>query len=108
MPHRHLTPFLIHVFPSGEPLSYFFDKLPDRKQYPDYYKIIKDPISLNTLKKRILAKKYTTWAAFEEDVTLIHTNAATYNEAGSAIIKDALKLKVTNLFIILQICPSDT
>ena len=38
---------------SGLEISPIFNVLPPKKDYPDYYAVIKNPVSFNTLKKRI-------------------------------------------------------
>lgn len=71
-----------------------FRNLVSRKEYPDYYKIIKEPMSLNTVRKRILAHKYQSWPEFEKDLELIVENAATFNEEDSFIVQLARELQV--------------
>ena len=64
-----------------------FEKCPDRKLYADYYEMIKKPVSLNTLKKRI--PHYTEAQDFLNDVARIAWNAKTYNTKESDIHKYA-------------------
>lgn len=69
---------------------------PDRALH-DYYRAIKKPTSLNSIKKMTVGKHghdaetgisdLKTWAAFEAEVALIWTNAQQYNEDGSDIFK---------------------
>jgi len=73
-----------------------FRNLVSRKEYPEYYKIIKEPMSLNTIRKRILAHRYTGWSEFERDMELIIQNARTFNEEDSFIVQVALKLQVSS------------
>lgn len=71
-----------------------FRNLVSRKEYPEYYKVIKEPMSLNTIRKRLLAHKYPSWLEFERDLGLIVTNAETFNEEDSIIVQLARVLKV--------------
>ncbi|CAL9737830.1 chromatin structure-remodeling complex subunit Rsc2p [Monosporozyma servazzii] len=60
-----------------------FNVLPSKKDYPDYYEIIKRPVSLNTLKKRV--PHYTDPQSFLNDIVQIAWNARIYNAPESAI-----------------------
>ncbi|SCV71630.1 BQ2448_3218 [Microbotryum intermedium] len=70
-----------------------FNQLPSKRDYPDYYTIIRDPISLKEIKKKINTGGYTTLNAFEADVHLMLRNAMTYNDDGSVVYHDARMLK---------------
>nr|CAG8501823.1 5256_t:CDS:10 [Entrophospora candida] len=48
-----------------------FLDLPNRKEYPSYYKVIKKPVSLNLLRKRINRGHYKSYDEFSNDMTLI-------------------------------------
>lgn len=78
-----------------------FRNLVSRKDYPEYYKIIKEPMSLNTIRKRILAHRYTGWSEFERDMELIIQNARTFNEEDSFIVQVALELQVSSPYFTL-------
>ncbi|CCF56059.1 hypothetical protein KAFR_0A06240 [Kazachstania africana CBS 2517] len=60
-----------------------FNTLPPKKNYPDYYTIIRNPVSLNTLKKRI--PHYIDIMEYVKDVAFLPWNAKTYNAKGSPI-----------------------
>ncbi|CDF87844.1 BN860_15742g1_1 [Zygosaccharomyces bailii CLIB 213] len=64
-----------------------FNVLPPKKEYPDYYALIRNPVSLNTLKKRV--PHYTDAQTFVNDVVQIPWNAKTYNTKESAIYRYA-------------------
>ncbi|KAL8772646.1 MAG: hypothetical protein Q9209_002307 [Squamulea sp. 1 TL-2023] len=66
-----------------------FMKLVPKSQYPDYYMIIKQPISMDMIKKKINKEEYSNLREFRNDVELLCTNARTYNEDGSVIFQDA-------------------
>ncbi|KAL9631568.1 MAG: hypothetical protein Q9204_004178 [Flavoplaca sp. TL-2023a] len=66
-----------------------FMKLVPKSQYPDYYMIIKQPISMDMIKKKINKEEYSNLREFRNDVGLLCNNARTYNEDGSVIFQDA-------------------
>lgn len=71
-----------------------FRNLVSRKEYPEYYRLIKEPVSLNTIRKRLLSHKYPGWPDFEKDLHLIVINAETFNEDDSEIVQHARELRV--------------
>ncbi|RPB27176.1 Bromodomain-domain-containing protein, partial [Terfezia boudieri ATCC MYA-4762] len=99
---------LSSVDKNGDTMFDDFRNLVSRKDYPEYYKIIKEPMSLNTIRKRILAHRYTGWSEFERDMELIIQNARTFNEEESFIVRAALELQVGSLHVSLSlaVCPS--
>ncbi|KAL8836857.1 MAG: hypothetical protein Q9170_002748 [Blastenia crenularia] len=66
-----------------------FIKLVPKNQYPDYYMIIKQPISMDMIKKKINKEDYTSLREFRNDIRLLCNNARTYNEDTSIIFQDA-------------------
>lgn len=78
----------------GRDRSELFMELPDRREYRDYYAIIKRPISLEMIRKRIAGNHYTSLQEFKEDFRTIWQNARTYNEEGSLVVEDANALEV--------------
>ncbi|RPB14325.1 Bromodomain-containing protein [Morchella conica CCBAS932] len=77
---------------AGEPVAHYFLNLPSKKLYGEYFRIIKQPISLNMIKKKVTQGEYTRWVDFENAVALIKKNAEEFNDEGSDIVKDARKL----------------
>lgn len=73
----------------GHNLSDIFIKLPSRKLYPDYYLIIKKPVSINQIKKHLEQEKYGQFSEFIDDLKQMCLNAKTYNEEGSFVYTDA-------------------
>lgn len=69
-----------------------FERLPDRAEYPHYYQEIKEPIAMDTIKKKAKRKKYNSLDHFMKDVELMFKNAMSYNVDGSAIYVDATAL----------------
>ena len=49
-------------------------------EVPDYYEVIKDPIDLETIQKKISEKKYKDALQFESDVLRIFSNCKQYND----------------------------
>jgi ATP-dependent helicase STH1/SNF2 len=78
----------------GRERGELFMELPDRREYRDYYAIIKRPISLEMIRKRIDGNFYNSLQGFKEDFRTIWQNARTYNEEGSLVVEDANALEV--------------
>ncbi|KAJ5913005.1 hypothetical protein N7504_001888 [Penicillium tannophilum] len=66
-----------------------FMKPPPRSQYPDYYMIIKNPIAMEQIEKKLKRDDYQSLKEFRDDVHLLCQNARTYNEDGSILFQDA-------------------
>ncbi|KAM3914470.1 protein polybromo-1 isoform 4-T4 [Leptodactylus fuscus] len=62
---------------------------PSKKDYPDYYKIILEPMDLKTIEHNIRTDKYATEDAMMDDMKLMFRNAWHYNEEGSQVYNDA-------------------
>lgn len=77
----------------GRLLSEPFMKLPPRKDYPDYYDIIKKPIDINKILNRIEDGKYSDFSDLERDFMLLCSNAQIYNEEASLIHEDSIVLQ---------------
>ncbi|XP_051874242.1 protein polybromo-1 isoform X7 [Pristis pectinata] len=66
---------------------------PSKKDYPDYYKVILEPIDLKILEHNIRSEKYASEEAFVDDLKLMFRNARHYNEEGSQVYNDANMLE---------------
>jgi hypothetical protein len=114
----------------GEDIAEPFMNKPSRKLYPDYYKIIAHPISLNDmrvrqrqprrldsdaglqhstqrirlpLQKKIEREAYSSMDDFAADMELMVQNARTYNEEESDIVRWVMLLLVcTHAHRVLQ------
>ena len=73
----------------GHNLSDIFIKLPSRKLYPDYYLIIKKPVSINQVKKQLDQEKFASFEDFIAELKQMCLNAKTYNQEGSFVHTDA-------------------
>ena len=75
------------------------------KTLTDYYSVIKEPMSLKAVQKKVRGvhgrqeitgvTDYKTWEAFEVDFSKIWQNAQEYNEDGSEIFELAADLRVS-------------
>jgi len=74
---------------NGRLLRPIFMVLPSRKDYPDYYQVIMEPIDIPMIQEKIRAEKYPTEHALLSDFELMFNNARHYNEEGSQVYQDA-------------------
>ncbi|PNS15568.1 hypothetical protein CAC42_827 [Sphaceloma murrayae] len=72
-----------------------FIELPPRNDYPDYYQLIKQPICMEQIGKKINKKQYQNLKEFSRDVTLLCNNCRQYNEDGSVLFQDANLIEST-------------
>lgn len=79
---------------TGRRLCELFMVKPSKKDYPDYYKIILEPMDLRTIDHNIRADKYMSEEAMMEDMRLMFRNARHYNEEGSQVGPDRSDLTV--------------
>ncbi|XP_022146562.1 histone acetyltransferase GCN5 [Momordica charantia] len=93
---KHLTPFMrsllksmndhVDAWPFKEPV--------DSRDVPDYYEIIKDPVDLKTMSKRVDSEQYyVTFEMFVADVRRMFVNARTYNAPETIYYKCATRLE---------------
>ncbi|KIY45726.1 SNF2-family ATP dependent chromatin remodeling factor snf21 [Fistulina hepatica ATCC 64428] len=66
---------------------------PSKRDYPDYYQVIKKPIALSTIRKRQNSNHYKTVQMYRDDWKLMFQNAYTYNQEGSWVFVDAQELQ---------------
>ncbi|KAL2090722.1 hypothetical protein ACEWY4_012985 [Coilia grayii] len=74
---------------TGRRLCDLFMVKPSKKDYPDYYKIILEPMDLRTIEHNIRADKYMSEDTMMEDMRLMFRNARHYNEEGCQVYNDA-------------------
>ncbi|KAG6594385.1 Histone acetyltransferase GCN5, partial [Cucurbita argyrosperma subsp. sororia] len=93
---KHLTAFMrsllksmhdhVDAWPFKEPV--------DSRDVPDYYEIIKDPVDLKTMAKRVESEQYyVTFEMFVADVRRMFGNARTYNAPETIYYKCATRLE---------------
>lgn len=54
---------------------------------PDYLKVIKSPMDLGTVKRKLESKSYTTGSELETEVRLVFSNCYLYNAPDSEVVK---------------------
>ncbi|XP_077054125.1 polybromo 1, like isoform X3 [Siphateles boraxobius] len=74
---------------TGRRLCDLFMVKPSKKDYPDYYQIIQDPMDLRTIENNIRTERYNNEDALMDDMKLMFRNARHYNEEGSQVYNDA-------------------
>lgn len=84
---------LIVSFELGAYLSEPFWKLPSKRYYPDYYKEIKNPLSLGQIGKKLKNGDYGTISEVAGDMNIMFENAKKYNRPDSQLYKHAVKLQ---------------
>lgn len=77
----------------GSHLSNAFWELPNRREYPDYYRIIAQPICMRQIEEKTLAKDYVNPFAFISSFRLMLDNAQYFNEEGSVVWTEAQELR---------------
>lgn len=74
-------------------ISTIFMTLPDRKSFPDYYRAIKNPVSLDEIDQRMMARRYHSSEEFFVEVERMCDNAMHYNEDESEVWRDARQIR---------------
>lgn len=92
---KKLIMVVVHYTDStdGRLLSEPFMKLPSRRELPDYYEIIKKPLTINKLLQKIEEGKYADFDELEKDFMQLCKNAQIYNEEASLIHEDSIVLQ---------------
>ena len=86
----------------------YFKSPVSKADVPDYYDIIKQPIAMSTIRKRITSNYYKSVLDFWEDFRLMFNNARTYNQEGSWVYNDAEEMeKIFNATFERTIAGSD-
>jgi Bromodomain len=79
---------------SDRTLCHDFLRLPSKRQYADYYSLIKRPISLDEIKAQLDSDAYPSLDGVKRDFDTCFRNAKKYNMKESQIWKDAKTLHV--------------
>ncbi|EAZ16078.1 hypothetical protein OsJ_31522 [Oryza sativa Japonica Group] len=88
--------FNIQIFlnMNEHPDAWPFKEPVDSRDVPDYYDIIKDPIDLKTMSKRVESEQYyVTLEMFVADMKRMFSNAKTYNSPDTIYYKCASRLE---------------
>ena len=80
-------------FSEGREVSEPFIKLPTKKELPEYYKVIKNPIDLSGIWFKIEDGTYNKIKDLENDFQLLCRNVQNYNEDESLIFQDSITLQ---------------
>lgn len=65
---------------------------------PDYFEVIKDPMDLSTIKKKMDAKQYANAEEFRDDIMLMCRNCFAYNPEDQPVNKLGKQLQVFIIF----------
>jgi hypothetical protein len=78
---------------SGRPVATNFLTLPSKRELPDYYKVIRMPIALDTIEKKLERLEFPNLTSLESYFKRMVSNAKEYNERGSEIFDDAERIR---------------
>ena len=85
---------MVYIFFSeGREVSEPFIKLPTKKELPEYYRRIKNPIDLSGIWFKIEDGTYNKIKDLEDDFQLLCRNVQTFNEDESLIFQDSITLQ---------------
>ena len=79
--------------PKGRQLSLIFLRLPNPKDFPDYYEVIKKPIDFERISAKVKQGVYRSMEECLNDFVLMFDNASKYNEPDSQIYKVMLTIE---------------
>ncbi|KKY14761.1 putative rsc complex subunit [Diplodia seriata] len=82
-----------HRIEDGYDPSKLFQRKINKRQLPDYYEVIKEPMALSIIKQKVHGKEYTSFEDYVRDFSLITYNAQVYNRQDSQAHQDALVIK---------------
>lgn len=86
--------------------EFFLEDVP-KLEYPDYYEIIKDPISFAGIRRKLDDGLYKGDGEFWADIDLMVNNALLYNEPSSLVHKEAKRFSQIKMDILHKIMLSD-
>ncbi|WWD08343.1 hypothetical protein V865_006455 [Kwoniella europaea PYCC6329] len=78
---------------SGREIAGIFLQLPSRRDFPDYYRTIRNPISLEEIESKQVGRRYESFQEFVDDIDLMCQNGMEYNEDGSEVYRDAQQIR---------------
>ncbi|KAI1077374.1 Bromodomain-containing protein [Whalleya microplaca] len=86
---------------NGRPVSPFFERIPSRSENADYYKVIRLPLSLELIERKLKNRQYSTLSTLESDFKRLVSNAKETNERSSVAFGDAERVRkaVSNLMV---------
>jgi ATP-dependent helicase STH1/SNF2 len=72
-----------------------FQKVVSRTDYPDYFELIRNPIAMDIIKKKISREEYQSLREFHDDIKLMCANCKLYNDDSSDIFQSAVDIEVS-------------
>ncbi|KAL1619540.1 hypothetical protein SLS56_010034 [Neofusicoccum ribis] len=82
-----------HRIDDGYDPSKLFQRKINKRQLPDYYEVIKEPMALSIIKQKVHGREYKDFEEYVRDFSLITYNAQVYNRQDSQAYQDALVIK---------------
>ncbi|KHJ94915.1 protein, SNF2 family [Oesophagostomum dentatum] len=77
----------------GREIAVPFIELPTKRELPDYYEVVHNPMDFARIKKKIDKGRYSTIEEMGHDVKLLCENARIYNIEGSDIYNDSMLIE---------------
>ncbi|KAF9731518.1 hypothetical protein PMIN06_009934 [Paraphaeosphaeria minitans] len=88
-----LTNVYAHRIDDGYDPTKLFQRKVNKRALPDYYEVIKEPMALSEIKKKVALQEYKSFPEFVRDFAHIPHNAQVYNRQDSQAYVDALEVK---------------
>lgn len=82
-----------------EPSSFIFQKPVDNIAFPNYRRVIAQPMDLSTLSRRVDSNYYTTYPAFHNDMIRLFRNGCTFNACCDIWYQQCVVLKLVYMQI---------
>ena len=76
----------------SHPLALPFIEPIERASLPQYFKVIKRPMSFLTVKKKLERRLYASKDSFIDDIRLVFRNCQKFNDVGSKLYKDSVEI----------------
>ena len=89
----YLESFANSIQRSGRLVATNFLTLPSKRELPDYYRVIKMPIALDTIEEKLKRREFTNLTNLESYCKRMISNAKEYNQKGSEIYDDAERIR---------------
>lgn len=78
---------------TGRSVSELFLELPRKRDVPDYFDVIKLPIAIATIERKLRKHEYSTLSEVESDCKRMVANAKQYNDDESEVFGDAERMR---------------
>ena len=77
----------------GSELCEMFVRAPKRRNDPQYYEVVTDPIDMLRIKQKLTTDEYANMGEMKDDFERLFSNALSYYKKGTSEAKDAQELK---------------